>query len=260
MSAQEPDSSPPLTHLPQRFVRHILSFFVALAIGLAPFLGTRNVPGFKALISVMPFQDRSELITLSAFLMGLIVVAIQFYSEERISRPLLRKLFGISFVTLVTGFVLFYFLRGEFTETVDRGNKRITVLVGSAPISSCKCPNPQNTVGCIQHLSLTPDAIASCWERREIKRRGQILGLSYLILTGGVGVLIGFLMLQEKLRREEKRKEQTKKQGAQKQDRAKQATPRAPKKSASSASKPKKNARPTPAPGPQETKPPNERS
>lgn len=214
MSVEKAEKAPSLSLMPRRFVHHILNFFVGLGVGLSPFLGNKNVPFFRALISVMPFQIASELITLSAFLMGLIVVAVQFYAAERISRPLLQKLFGISLIVLIVGFVLFYFLRNEYTFDVERGksDKRVTVLVSSSPRKDCPCPNvEQDPEGCIQRLSFSAAAIARCWDHREIRRRGGVLGLSYLVLTSGVGILIGFLLLQEELRREARKRKQARK-------------------------------------------------
>ncbi len=221
--------SPPLTSVPRRFARLVFEFFVGLAIGLAPFLGTKNVPGFRALISVIPFQITYNLITLSAFLMGIIVVAVQFYSEERISRSLLNRLFGIALIALVVGFVLFNHLRIEYTVEVERGRSTVTVLTSSSPKKACfdVCPNPEdNPEECIKILSFNSSAIASCWDSKEIRRRGELLGFSYLVLTGGVGVLIGFLLLQEKLLREEKKQEKLKEQEAQEPGTIKPAAPK----------------------------------
>lgn len=203
MSTESRDEKIDLSEpVPRRFARLILNFFVGLAVGLAPFLGTQNVPFFKALISVMPFQIRNELIVLSAFLMGLIVAAVQFYASERIARPLLRKRFGLALIVIGAGFVLFYFLRDEFTVDVPRGEGTVTVLIGSEPLKDCLCPDPvRNPEACIARLSFNPTAIAQCWSRKEIRRRGELLGLAYLLLTGGVGVLVGFILIQEGVRR-----------------------------------------------------------
>jgi hypothetical protein len=195
--------------LPRRFVRYILNFFLGLGIGLAPFLGTKNVPGFRALISVMPFQIAPVLIPLSAFLMGLVMVAVQFYSTEQISRSTLRKRFKFALIAMVIGFVLFYYLRGEFTVDVERAMNAstVTVLIGDSTTSDCLCKNPkEHPDSCIQELSFSTAAIASCWDAREIKRRGELLGLSYLVLTSGVGVLIGLVLLVEDSRRQERKR------------------------------------------------------
>jgi len=207
MSDDSAEAKVPLSEsVPRRFAHLILNFFVGLAVGLAPFLGTQNVPFFKALISVMPFQIRNELIVLSAFLMGLIVAAVQFYAAERIARPVLRKRFGLALIVIGAGFVLFYVLRAEFTVDVPRGEGTVTVLIGSRPLKSCSCPDPEgNPEACIQRLTFNAAAIAHCWSYREIRRRGELLGLAYLILTGGVGILVGFILVQEGGRRREKK-------------------------------------------------------
>jgi hypothetical protein len=217
MSTESAKEQIPLSEpVPRRFARLILNFFVGLGIGLSPFLGLKNVPFFKSLISVMPFQIAPKLIVFSAFLMGIIVTAVQFYSSERISRPVLRKRFAIALIMMLVGFVLFYFLRSEFTVDVQRGQSEetVTALIGSTPFKyepfekdGCHCPNPErNPKACIQRLSFNADAIEMCWDQREIRHRGELLGLSYLILIGGVGVLVGLIMLQEEVRRREKKK------------------------------------------------------
>jgi hypothetical protein len=210
MKIKDVEEVPLSEPVPRRFVRLILNFFVGLGIGLSPFLGFKNVPFFKSLISVMPFQIAPRLIILSAFLMGIIVTAVQFYSSERISRPALRKRFAIAVITVLVGFVLFCFLRGEFAVDVERGQseENVTALIGSTPFKydpldeeGCHCPDPARSPGaCIQRLSFNAAAIEKCWDGREIRHRGELLGLAYLILIGGVGVLVGLIILQERAR------------------------------------------------------------
>lgn len=214
MSTDSTKDKPQLSEPAARgFIRLILDFFVGVAVGLAPFLGTQKIPFFRALISIMPFQISNELIALSAFIMGLIVAAIQFYSSKsskRISQRVLGKRFAIALVTMLVGFLLFYFLRNEFTVDVARGQSEetVTVLIGSTAFpyepqkeDGCHCPDAtRNPEACIQRLSFDAGAIAHCWSYREIRRRGELLGLSYLLLTGGVGVLIGLILLQERAR------------------------------------------------------------
>ena len=79
----------PPTPLAQRYVRYVVGFGVAVGVGLAPFLG--KVPGLDVLARLFPPDLKSTLIPFSAFLMGLIAVAIQYYSAESISRPVLRS-------------------------------------------------------------------------------------------------------------------------------------------------------------------------
>jgi hypothetical protein len=216
----------PPTPLARRFVRYALGFFVGVAIGMAPILGSVDVPGFKALLNVMPFQIASELIPLSAYLMGIIAVAVQYFAGERTPPSVLRKLFRLSLFVITVGFLLFVILRDQFTVGVRRGGGRVTVLISSSPVAPTPeeptpcgdCKNPKSSpASCIRRIGLEEEAIEKCWGYEGLTRRSQLLKLSYLILTGGVGVLIGFLLLRDEARRqEEEARRQAEKEEAEK--------------------------------------------
>jgi hypothetical protein len=162
----------PPTPLARRFVRYALGFFVGVAIGMAPILGSVNVPGFKALLNVMPFQIASELIPLSAYLMGIIAVAVQYFAGENTPPSVLRKLFRISLFVITVGFLLFVILRDQFTVGVRRGGGRVTVLISSDPVAPTPeeptpcgdCKNPKGSpASCIRRIGLEEEAIEKCW-------------------------------------------------------------------------------------------------
>ena len=64
----------------RRWVRAVLGFSVGVAVGLAPFLGEFDTPGFTPLLSLFPPTLKSVLLPTSAFLMGTIGAVSQFYS------------------------------------------------------------------------------------------------------------------------------------------------------------------------------------
>lgn len=249
MTPTSADKILPPTPLARRYVRLLLGFTVGVAIGMAPFLGNVEVPGFRALLNVMPFQIQYELVSLSAFFMGMVAVAVQFYAAEEISRPVLRKRFGFALIALVVGFFLFVILRNLFTVSVERGDRHVTVLYGPSPLKDCGCGNPRNAAACIKELSLDKAAIASCWDEEDLKKRGLILEISYLLLTGGLGGLIGILFLQIELIQKEQ-----KEQGEKEQQKKSPPKPRQRRKSAGSAAK-KKAAAEEPPGGPAGSEP-----
>src|SRR5829696_1112803 len=156
----------PPTSLSQDFVRKVVGFSVGVGVGMAPFLGAINIPGFKALYSVLPFQIRFGLIALSAFVMGLIAIAVQFSAAEKLSRPAIRKRFRVGFVAMLIGFVAFVALRSEFTESVERGRSHVSVMIGPSRIETCGCPKTLEAPECIKELAFDSAAIASCWGSR----------------------------------------------------------------------------------------------
>lgn len=199
----------------QMFLRRILWFSAGVGVGASPYLGAVNVPGFKPLLSSMPFQIRFELISLSSFLLGIVALAVEFYAGERVPRRLLSRIFGLGLVLLVAGFFLFVALRSIYTVSVPAGNAKVAVLIGSSHrTKTCPCGDPdEDPVGCIRKLSLDEASIARCWGARQVGTRGLFLAMSYLILTGGFGALVGALVLRDSDQKHRSKEKQSQKNG-----------------------------------------------
>jgi hypothetical protein len=198
----------PPTALARRYVQYVVGFGIAVGIGLSPFLG--KIAGVDALLNLFPPPLRASLIPVSAFLMGLIAVAIQFYSSETLRPTVIRKRFGVSWLCLLAGLLLLFFLYGQFVVAVpSKGGKEVVpVVIGAVRIQggSCGCPPTAGTIECIQRLSVDPGAIETCWDAASIRFRSQLLSLSYLLVTGGFGALIGLLLLQEEAKKKQQRR------------------------------------------------------
>lgn len=193
--------SPP-SALARRFVRYVVGFGVGVAVGLAPFLGVLRVPGFEALVSLFPLDLRATVIPLSAFLMGVVAVAVQFFAGERIARTALRRRFRRGLVALLIGFLLLIVLYSLFVVrvAVDGGERSVAVAVGWARLPACGC-TAVGDADCVRALSLAPAAVESCWGSRQLRLVRLGLILSYLTVTGGFGALVGLLLLVEDRRR-----------------------------------------------------------
>ena len=187
------------TSLSRRFIKYVFGFGVVVAVGLSPFLGKAAVPGFDALLSLYPPDLRSVLIPLASFLMGLIALAVQFYSAEAVSRRGIRRLFRIGLITLVTGVLLLICLYNFLVVRVpfEGGRRVVAVVIAPSRLAKprCECDDTIDDTECIQQISL--GHIESCWGSRPLRLSRLSLGLSYLIVTSGFGVLVGLLLLQE---------------------------------------------------------------
>ncbi|MFL6292114.1 MAG: hypothetical protein ACJ759_14565 [Thermoanaerobaculia bacterium] len=199
MADKKPDLPTPLA---RRYVRYVVGFGVAVGIGLAPFLG--KVPGLDVLARLFPSDLRSILIPFSAFLMGLIAVAIQFYSGESIDRPILRRRFTRSLVVLLIGLLLLITLHNLLVVQfpINGGRSSIPVIVAQSRTKDCGCKSSDD-IECLVEISISPRAVERCWGSRPLKMSRLVLSLSYLLVTGGFGALIGLLLLQEESRRRE---------------------------------------------------------
>lgn len=193
------DLSMPSQPVARRFVRYLLSFGVSVGIGLAPFLGKLDIPGFEPLLGLFPQQLQGVLIPLSAFLMGLVALAVQFYHSNRIAAGSLRKYFRAGFIAIVAGFFLFVVLYQLFVIRVPiaGGASYGAVVVNPARLATCGCGAGDSDYDCVKKLSFDAAALATCWGGEAQKVRELALMIPYLLLTSGFGALIGLLILRE---------------------------------------------------------------
>lgn len=200
MAADPPNPLPtrPPTPLARRFVRYLVGFGVAVGLGSAPFLGKIEVPGFDTLLRLLPRDLQSNVLPFSAFLMGVIAVAVQFYSGERIAKRTLERRFRLALFTLAGGLVLFIILHGLLVVAVPIGDEitRVTVSFSRVPPPACGCPAEMSDPDCLAEVSLAPGAVESCWGGGPVRLARLALSLTYLALTGGFAALIGLLLLR----------------------------------------------------------------
>lgn len=189
------------TPVTRRLVRYVVGFGVGSVVGMAPFLGSLEVPHFRALPTLFPANMQDLFAPFAGFLIGLVVVAVQFYSEERIPRAKVRRRFFLLFLLLLVGlllFVVFYFL---FVVRVPalQGEKVVPMLIGWEMAPECECVEEglrTRPIECIKKLSLDRARIEACWGRRSLLLSGLLLTVGYLLLTGGFVALVGLVVLQ----------------------------------------------------------------
>ncbi|MCF1459249.1 MAG: hypothetical protein LPH21_17405, partial [Shewanella sp.] len=96
----------PPTNLANKFVRYLVGFSVGVAIGLAPYLGKLDLPLFTPLLTLIPFTIQDTVLPLSAALMGIIAVIVEWYGQERLTRRKMKKIFGRSLVIVLVSFLI----------------------------------------------------------------------------------------------------------------------------------------------------------
>lgn len=199
MPADRYSPAPP-TPLARRFVKLVLGFGVGIAVGLAPFLGKLQIPGFDALLTLYPNDLRPSLIPLAAFLMGFIAVGVQFLHGERLRRAYLRVAFLVAFAVVFVGFV---WLLAIYDERVLRitvpatGESYTFVIAPERRRAACPCDADWSDKECISEKT-DPARVEKCWDGRALRRSRKVLRGGYLLLTGGFGAVIGLLLLQER--------------------------------------------------------------
>lgn len=193
----------PPTALSRRFVRYLVGFGVGVALGLAPFLGSIGMPGFTPLADLLPLTVQDPIAALAPIVMGVVAVAVQFGAESRIPRRRLRRRFGIALAVVAVGLLLLVILQALVVREVDvRGGERtVRYAVGLSRPPTCECPPALSDRDCIIELSLDPGSVETCWGTGPVRLAGLVLTLSFLLVIGGFGALVGLVLLQEELRR-----------------------------------------------------------
>lgn len=202
-AAKVPVPQPP-TALSRRFVRYLVGFGVGVALGLAPFLGTVGVPGFVALADLLPLTLQDRIAALAPVVMGVVAVAVQFGSESRIPRKRLRRRFAVTLSILAAGFVLLVVLQALVVREVGilGGDRTVRYAVGLDRPATCVCPPGLSDSECIiEELTLDPARVETCWGTGSVRRSELALTLSFLLVIGGFGALVGLVLLQEEARR-----------------------------------------------------------
>jgi hypothetical protein len=197
------------TVLMGRYVRYVIGFGVAVGVGLAPFLGKYKVPLFEALLELIPESSKHTLIPLSAFLMGLVAVAIQFYAGDNISQKSIRRRFTLGFAAILIAFialVLLYTPQHVLPVPDPSTGSHQPVILGWSRLPAgkiCTCTPTESDLDCLYALG-GPESVEICWP--SVHQVRLSLHLLYLILTGGFGGLIGALLFRDEARRQAKEK------------------------------------------------------
>jgi TIR domain-containing protein len=192
-----------------RYVRYILGFGVGVGVGMAPFLGKYKIPLFEPLLGLFPEESKVSLIPTSAFLMGLVAVAIQFYSGEEIQQGIIGRRFRIGFPLVILALAALYALYNSRVLQINdpKTGSYVPYILGWSRLPKgqvCTCISEESDLECAYALGLD---LRRCWP--SIPQVQMSLHLLYLTLTGGFGTLIGLLLLQEEARQQQKEKQKS---------------------------------------------------
>ena len=180
------------------WVRSLLGFGVGVGVGLAPLLGKTGLPGFSALLSVLPDILKTTAIPLSSFIMGVLAVGVQFYG--RYATPTvawLRGKFKITMILLMVFVVVFCLVHALSVQVVPVDGGNVPVVVGfSERLDTCSCAKTTSDLECIMG-SMHPAAIATCFGSKNIALANGVLVLFYLVTMSLLGALVGLLVLMQ---------------------------------------------------------------
>lgn len=182
-----------------RLVRYILGFGVGVGVGLAPYLGAYQVPLFRPMLALIPNSLREPLLPLSAALMGILAVAIQWYQGESVSRAKLRRLFTRTLIMAASALlVLFVVHRFVVIRVPTFGGKSVTILKGFVRPVKYPCEDPNlSELECLDLVTLSEERINTFYGDTQMQAAAISLSLLYLLFTASFGMMIGLIILRE---------------------------------------------------------------
>ncbi|HUR39758.1 MAG TPA: hypothetical protein VM240_01170 [Verrucomicrobiae bacterium] len=175
----------------------LLAIGVTIPIGLAPLLGTWDVPGFRALLSLFPEGLQESSIRFSTFGMAVVAASVQFLSQDTFTRKTLRQTFiGV----VVALFALLFLLAKSHNEHVVRipvgdGSVSVSYVVGSERKVGCSCAASEGDAQCVKRIGLDAALLPSCWNEKELRGIAFALQAKYVLLMIGLGALVGLIVL-----------------------------------------------------------------
>jgi hypothetical protein len=192
---------PPPPPLVSKWIRSVLAFTVSVALGLAPYLGKVNVPGFDALLTLIPDSLQPVALPISAAIMGLVAVWIQWSAGDRPTTSWLGKRFRATFVLGCLG-ILFLFVAETFVVVripIPAQNRTGAYLIGFKRLVTSPCPPSMSDAECIKRVTAEESKIAEVWGDTQIRVARLVLLGSYFLATGSFGLLVGLLVLKGSL-------------------------------------------------------------
>lgn len=197
-----PSNLPSPPSLAQKWVRYLLGFGVSVAVGLAPYLGRVRIPLFSSLLSLIPENIQDTLLPLSAALMGIVAVLVQWYGSDKLTKTWLKRRFSLIVILAIVSFLLLTLVHVLAVVKVpyDGGKKSVSFLVGFSRPNNPPCTAEISDADCIQRLTFNPVRIESFWGDRQIRLAKLSLILPYLTFTSLFGMLVGLLLLKDATR------------------------------------------------------------
>lgn len=189
--------SPP--SIAKQLVKYIIGFGVSVGIGLAPYLGKIEIPFFDSLLKLIPNSLHNSVLPLSAALMGLVSVVIQWYGNESDNKDWLSKAFFRTLTLTFASFLILFIIHVFVVVSVPYEGGSETFLIGFVRPIKPPCGVEISDLECIRRITLSDAAIQSFWGSFQIRVATLALVLPYLVFTGSFGLLVGLLLLRDKL-------------------------------------------------------------
>jgi hypothetical protein len=165
---------------------------------MAPWLGQFDVPGFTSLLELYPECIKPFIVPIGGFLMGTVSVAVAFYAQAATGKARIVTVFTRTLRCMIVALVATIALYFSAVDRVDTPNDGSFAFVTgfSERHAECPCKQGMTAVQCIAD-EVGISRVETCWPEKSIKLSRALLSVSYLVLIGCFGALVGCLVSYE---------------------------------------------------------------
>jgi hypothetical protein len=181
-----------------KWSRTLFAIGVTVPIGLAPLLGKLQLPGFDALLALLPEELQKPAVILGATAMSLVAASVVFRSVSKIAHRSLmsqaRKSLWLAVVLLSALVLSLTFL----TTRVHYGNgESHSFVTGFYQPNKPPCVDVSEET-CLDDLTFSTSRISTYYGDKQIKAASVIILALYISFFAYFGNLIGVLIAVKK--------------------------------------------------------------
>jgi hypothetical protein len=188
-----------LPPLAAQFIRYVLGFSISVGLGLAPYLGKLEVPGFSPMLSLIPDSLQDTAIPLSSAVMGIVTIWVQWHGSVRPGNARLSIWFmrTLKICTIALFVLIAIELLAVVRLDIPAVNRTVAFAIGPIHPHTPPCEILGRSE-CIKYkLSLDESHINSYFGETQANCTKLMLVLTYVIFMSSFGMLIGILMVKQ---------------------------------------------------------------
>ena len=186
-----------------QWMQYLLGFGVSVGIGLAPYLGLKQVPFFTPMLSFIPLYIREIAIPLSSAAMGIVAVYIQWYASTQASKGWTKRAFprvlGATVGLLLLLAVLEMLTVERIFVAASNPPQTASVVVGFGYPNKAPCGGVSRSYCIENRLGVNPASIETYFGAAQVKVAQILLVLSYTLFMSSFGVIVGLLVIARRL-------------------------------------------------------------
>jgi hypothetical protein len=179
----------------RRFVGIAITVGVGYPLAMRPLLGTLVVPGLTPLLTVLTKDLQTEVVPFSVISVTFVALILEFVYRDPFSDRALKWSFFAVMTLLFCALTALFLLQDTriLKVPIDGGRGTSPIIFTPTRVKGCSCGD-RGDLECVDHLSLRPAALRTCWGGPALVHTRWSLAGSYVLtltcLTAAIGLIV----------------------------------------------------------------------